>query len=447
MRPIERRGRNEPREAKKATASRRLRVLFLPNNYVLAHVGRCVEVAKVLRDMGHEPILAGYEIDHPRSRLDHAVAEGFPVVEVIQPRFHWAFDRFQKYGFPISIYDAVFHKNWAPLDKILEDVVRVVKEYRIDLIVGDAGLGISAAGYITGVHAAGLANSYNARFMRKDLRIIYWLWDHLLLQRERNRVYRKHGVKPKDSLRLFAEMPLLSPDLPEFHFSHPFFPHWFSVGPIYSEPPCELPPWYDELQDGTTNIYVTFGSTGILEPFLKRVYKDFGEAPFRFIVTTSRLVSPEVIAAAPKNFRFAEYVPGSKILPHCRAMIYHGGNGTMYQSLAAGVPMLGLPSQLEQVLSVDLQVEHGFALRGSARWITGKQALRKVEELLSDNRYRKAAQRFQYVVQNTCGATNAARYLVAYAQHGIHEHALLSETVFFPEYAVSPRALVDEPAA
>jgi hypothetical protein len=70
-----------------------------------------------------------------------------------------------------------------------------------------------------------------------------------------------------------------------------------------------------------------------------------------------------------------------------------------------------------------------------------------VEELLSDNRYRKAAQRFQYVVQNTCGATNAARYLVAYAQHGIHEHALLSETVFFPEYAVCPRALVDEPAA
>jgi UDP:flavonoid glycosyltransferase YjiC (YdhE family) len=397
---------------------RPLKIVMFPLTWVLAHVGRTVLIAKELRSRGHQVVFAGDNPDHPMSRLGHAVKEGFRAVHVKEPDWPWAWDRFQNRGGVVSFLDALRSQSWAPLDQITEDTIRVASEENADLIVGDASIGVTTAGYILGIPAAGLLNAYNSHFFRPwcVYRGLIRAVNSMAWAPIRARVYEKYGVRPVNAIELLRNAPLLSPDLPEFHRPHGSYPNWLPIGPLVSEPPFPLPDWYDELADGTTNVYITMGSTGLLEPILRRGYDTLGRAPYRFIVTTGGQVSEEGMAMAPDNFRFARYAPGSKLLQHCAAMVFHGGNGTMYQALGAGVPMLALPSHLEQLVGSRVLEKEGFGMLGVSRRITGQQLLKKIETLVHDIRYRSNAWRFRNAVLHSTAPAKAADILIAHAR-------------------------------
>lgn len=398
-------------------AERPLKILCFPLTWVLAHVGRSIEIAKALRARGHEVVFAGDDPTHPSSRLSHAAANGFRTVHVQEPQWHQAWKRFHDHGAAAGIYDFLTHHKWAPLEEILEDMIRVTKEEKPDLLLGDASLGVSTIGHILGIPAAGVLNAYNTEFFKPwgFYRGFIRACDKAYWKPTRNRLYKKYGVQPVDAFDLLERTPLLSPDLEAFHAPHGSYPLWRPIGPLLSEPPSVLPTWYPELTDGTTNIYITMGSTGLLEPLLKRTFDTLGRAPYRFIVTTGNQVSEETIASAPANFRFADYAPGSKLLQHCAAMVFHGGNGSMYQALAAGVPMLALPSHLEQHASFNAAIREGFGRKASARKITGEQLLREIETLLDDPNYRTAAWRHRGAVLHANAAQKAANLLESHA--------------------------------
>jgi len=405
-------------ELKLADTDRPLKIVVFPLTWVLAHVGRTVEIAKELRARGHEVVFAGEDAAHPRSRLSHAAINGFRVVKVKEPRWHWAWERFQKHGWHVSFLDFLRHQQWAPLEVILEDIIRVTREEQPDLILGDASIGVSTAGHILGVPAAGVLNAYNAQFFRagslykgiiQGMNRFHWA-------PIRAKVYARHGVEPADAVELLRKMPMLSPDLLELHAPLPEYPNWHGIGPLVSEPPFPLPAWYDELRDGTTNVYVTMGSTGLLEPLLTRCYEGMGRAPYRFVVTTGGQMSEAAMAAAPANFRFATYAPGSALLQHCKAMVFHGGNGSMYQALAAGVPMLALPSHLEQHVSCAALAREGFGFKASARRIKGPDLVRHVAKLIDDPQFAWNAMRFRRSVLESDGPVRAANLLEAHAR-------------------------------
>lgn len=402
-------------------AGRPLKIVFFPLTWVLAHVGRCVEIGKTLRAQGHEVVFAGDNPDHPKSRLSHASKRGFRTVHVKEPNWPYAWERFQERGAALSVWDFLNHQHWAPLDEIVEDIIRVAREEEADLIVGDASVGVTTAGHILGIPAAGVLNAYNSHFYRpfSIYRTAIEVCDRLCWARIRGRVYKKHGVKPVNALQLLKQTPLLSPDLEEFHAPHGSFPHWHPVGPLVSEPPFPLPDWYDEISDGTPNVYITMGSTGLLEPLLRRSYAALAKAPYRFIVTTGGQVSEEGMALAPDNFRFATYAPGSKLLEHSSAVVFHGGNGTMYQALAAGVPMIALPSHLEQIVGMRVLKREGFGLMGNSRRITGEKLLQEIQQLIENPKYRANAWRFRNAVSHSNGAALGAGILVNHAQSGV----------------------------
>jgi UDP:flavonoid glycosyltransferase YjiC (YdhE family) len=163
------------------------------------------------------------------------------------------------------------------------------------------------------------------------------------------------------------------------------------------------------------------GSTGFLEPLLDRVYDELSKSRYRFIVTTGNQVSEACMQRAPRNFRFASYAPGSRLLEHSSAMVFHGGNGTMYQALAAGVPMLALPSHEEQKISTSKAIEEGFGIKGNVRKITGRQLLANIDRLVDDPSYRNNAWRFRRAVRNANAAEHAAGLLEAHVRQ--HQQA------------------------
>ena len=412
-------------ELKRTGTQRPLKIVVFPLTWVLAHVGRTVEIAKELRARGHEVVFAGEDASHPSSRLSHAEKNGFRVVKVKEPQWHWAWERFQKHGWHVSFLDFLRHQRWAPLDEIVEDIIRVAKEEQPDLILGDASLGVSTAGHILGIPAAGVLNAYNAQFFRDGslYKGIIQTMNRMHWAPIRARVYARHGVAPVNAIELLRNTPLLSPDLVELHAPLAEYPNWHAIGPLVSEPPFPLPGWYDDLKDDTTNVYITMGSTGLLEPLLTRCYDAMGRAPYRFVVTTGGQMSEAAMAAAPPNFRFAKYAPGSALLKHCKAMVFHGGNGSMYQALAAGVPMLALPSHLEQHVSCTALQREGFGFKASARRIKGPALVQKITQIIEEPSYAWNAMRLRGSVLKSDGPARAADMLEAHARAGARAQA------------------------
>lgn len=56
----------------------------------------------------------------------------------------------------------------------------------------------------------------------------------------------------------------------------------------------------------------------------------------------------QVPSKLPENVAIAGYIPLGKLLPHCRAIVHHGGVGTTSQSLAAGIPQIVCPMAFDQ---------------------------------------------------------------------------------------------------
>ena len=393
-------------------AARRYKFMFAPLTWVLAHTSRCLEIAKELRARGHEVIFLGEDPDHPRSKLQLVREEGFRIVRAREPFQPYGWDRFEKYGFLISGWDLLRLRNWVPLQEIIEDQVRALECERPHLIIGDASVSASTAAYIAGIPAAGIMNGYASHFLTSSC--LYHpalqVYDRIHLAPIRRRAFHTFGKQPINALRLLRSIPLVSPDLEGLYENPSYFPHYHTVGPIFAEHPSPLPKWYGELDDGKTNVYITMGSTGFLDAFLRRTYDALSKLPYRFVVTTANQVMEETARMAPANFRLCTYAPGSKLLEKCRAMIFHGGNGSMYQALAAGVPMLALPSHQEQGLITNFAVDRGYCIRMHARWFRTNALMKNLRELIDNPKYREAAQGYSGPVRTTNGAVNAAEF-------------------------------------
>jgi UDP:flavonoid glycosyltransferase YjiC (YdhE family) len=59
------------------------------------------------------------------------------------------------------------------------------------------------------------------------------------------------------------------------------------------------------------------------------------------------------------------WVPLTAALPHCAAVVHHGGAGTCLAALAAGTPQVILPQAADQFLNTDSLVTRGCALRST----------------------------------------------------------------------------------
>ncbi len=397
-----------------------MKFLFFPNGWVLAHPSRMIEVARIVRSRGHEVIFAG-EHEDPRSYLSMCREEGFSTTQCMEFDWPYFWDRHLKYGPIVSAWDLLNHQKFAPLDGILEEQIRLTEREKPDAVVCDGTFTMSTAGYITGTPVIGIMNGHFAHFYdRKSFfRPFLELWDRIHLSRLRNRVYKKYGCTPVNAVELLMSVRLISPSLDKIDPYTRQYPNWEAVGPFWGTLPLDRPKWLDSLDDGRTNVYITMGSTGNLDRFLRRTYEGLAKTGYRFVVTCGNQVSEETKAMAPDCFHLAEFAPGGEILKHCKAMIFHGGNGSMYQSLAAGVPMLAFPQHLEQEINVRLGLEYGFIKKLKRRDVSGNRLGKIVEEVVTNPSYAQAAQTFSELVRNTKGPERAADIILEVATEGI----------------------------
>ena len=210
------------------------------------------------------------------------------------------------------------------------------------------------------VHDAGLVGRIpmGPRVPRILKRAFYWVADRLLIDRllapEVNAFRAELGLAPVD--RLFAGW-IHSPQL-----VLGLFPDWFAPKQPDWPASLHLPGFvlYDAnpraeasseaeefLAAGPPPVLFTPGSgAATLSDFFRESVEACRAAGLRGMLVTNFL--EQVPRDLPPGVRAFPYVPFSRILTRCAAIVYPGGIGTLAQTIQAGVPHLVVPHAHDQ---------------------------------------------------------------------------------------------------
>jgi UDP:flavonoid glycosyltransferase YjiC (YdhE family) len=134
-------------------------------------------------------------------------------------------------------------------------------------------------------------------------------------------------------------------------------------------------------------VYVTLGSSGE-GGALEAVLSGLAGLPIRGVLSTAGKPAPTQV---PASFRLAEYVPGDMLVQHARFVVTNGGSASSYQALAAGVPVLGIPSNLDQYLTMQAITRVGAGLMLRSGTLTATEVRRAAVQLCDDVAIQRSA--------------------------------------------------------
>ncbi|WP_417749937.1 glycosyltransferase [Rosistilla oblonga] len=86
----------------------------------------------------------------------------------------------------------------------------------------------------------------------------------------------------------------------------------------------------------------------------------------------------------PPNVVHKSYLPFRALLPHCRAIVHHGGIGTTSQSLAAGTPQLVVPMAFDQFDNARRVKRLGCGKSLLHRKLSQRRLTQQLADLLAD---------------------------------------------------------------
>jgi len=238
------------------------------------------------------------------------------------------------------------------------------------------------------------------------MRSTYWLIDTLAvdptIREPINRMRSEYGLEP---LRRPLHQWWHSPDL-----ILAMYPEWFAPATASFLPQlhhCGFP-----LQDNSADECelpddrpIVFTS-GTAHHHCRAFFQDAAKACVR-LKRPGLLLStfPENFPAdLPDNVRTMPYVSFTRLLPHCSAIVHHGGIGTTSQALAAGIPQLIRPMAFDQFDNAS-RIEK----LGCGRWLRNDRNLEKeLQRILNSPRENSVARRVAPAGQNEVDAAGRA---------------------------------------
>lgn len=179
-------------------------------------------------------------------------------------------------------------------------------------------------------------------------------------------------------LRLFANFPALFPEV-QANGQAKF------IGPLAWSPPAMN---LDFIGADEPLIYVTMGSSGnvgvlaTLIPLLER-------KGIPVVVATAGKPLPHGLAS--KSVKIFDYLPGDQVCKRARLVVCNGGSPTTNQALMNGVPVLGIPQNMDQFLNMSAIERFGSGLLVRADRANETSLMSAIDALLSKPRFKERA--------------------------------------------------------
>ncbi|HJR77643.1 MAG TPA: glycosyltransferase [Nitrospiraceae bacterium] len=381
----------------------RQRLLFFAEAVTLAHVARAVALAQSL--------------DHSRYEIHLAC----------DPRYRTLFSGVPFHLHPIqSIRSEQFQERLAtgcPLYTIPElrgyvkEDLRVIADIEPAVVVGDFRLSLSVSARAAAVPYLTVTNAHWSPYARPRVtvpelaiterfgprigQVLFSLMRPLVFAhhaRALNKVRREHGlpIVGHSLAWMFTEADhTLYADLPEFVPTFGLPAHHHYLGPVLWSAGTK-PPWWESLPDDRPLAYVTLGSSGRIDllPFVLEALEGLGIA---VMVSTAGRRFPGTVSS---HVWMSEYLPGGEAAAKADLVICNGGSATVYQAIGAGVPVLGIPNNLDQYLMMHYVTDNGLGKIVRAGQVTVAAVTNAARRVLSTPQYRRRAQSLKTLMQS-----------------------------------------------
>lgn len=374
------------------------KILFFAEAVTLAHVARPIALARGLDVSRIETIVAC----HPRYER-FLRGEAFRTVPLDSADSALFVERLAR-GSPV--FDA------ATLRRYVRDDLALIERLQPDLVVGDFRLSLSVSARLAGIPYAAVTNAYwspHAIDQRLPLpvlpmtrllplaaaRALFKFAQPLALRAHcapLNTLRRENGLATLgDDLRsiytdadhvLYADSPALFP-MRELPPAHRF------IGPVAWSPTVQKPPWWSELPAAgqRPTIYLTLGSSGAPQVF-ERVLGALAQLPVTVLASTAGFA---VRNPRAENVWLADYLPGDEAAAKSNLVVGNGGSMVCHQAASAGVPVVGIASNMDQFLNMAGVLRAGVGLLLRADRIGAVALCQATLRALADDEMRRKA--------------------------------------------------------
>lgn len=113
--------------------------------------------------------------------------------------------------------------------------------------------------------------------------------------------------------------------------------------------PGPVPAWLEQLGTERPALYVTLGTIFSYAPRAWRaVLAALADLDVDALVTTGGTHVPDLEYPTPPNVRVERYLPQSRVLPRCQAVVCHAGYNTLIGAFLHGLPVVCLPLDADQ---------------------------------------------------------------------------------------------------
>lgn len=402
-----------------------MKILLIPSAVGLSHLTRLLLIALELRERGAQVAFA-YREEH--ALLKQAGFTVYPVQDI-----HIT-------DFSSNVFSAYTSEI---VQRCVEDERATITEFRPDVIVGDFRLSAAISSRHEGIPYISVVNAYMTDYFnpvdvmmsasQRPLQYRLASWTGNIIQRRQRfqlaapfRAAARHfGLRDLNSLYDFlrGDRTLIA-DLPELYPLSKLPETYQYIGPLIWEGlVTNVPASFKNLNKAKSLIYATTGNTGNVW-LLQLTYEAFaGDPNYEVIMTTGYYLNTADLPSAP-NIYVERFAPGSQIIPHVQAVIYSGGNGTMYQVLAAGKPSIVIPFNSDQ--AINAWVIHtrklGYGLSASTPK-TADDLRQALATAVADPIMGENLPHFQNLLKHMNGPERAAQTILQYAQSGFQLRA------------------------
>ena len=270
--------------------------------------------------------------------------------------------------------------NVPNIELVLGSQIKAIEEHKPDLILGDSAFTLKMAAEKTAVPYVSLLNGYMTKYCRLTRKVSpshpaypysktmpKRVFERLTRVIERFMFEKIHApfrsVRRRLKLSRFSyfleelegDFNLIC-DLPSFFPQKKLPANYEVVGPLFYNGNEEEKEALDFLGSNHPNILVSMGSTGNwrnISLLSDPVFNDF----------------QITVSGNGCNTLFGDNIYSKPFLNHIDIMskidivICHGGNGTIYQALSHGVPLLFFPGNFEQEWNIQRVTEMGLGAR------------------------------------------------------------------------------------
>jgi UDP:flavonoid glycosyltransferase YjiC (YdhE family) len=402
-----------------------MKILCIPYTYILSHISRPLLVAKELRKKGHEVVFAGES-----SKIKFIQQEDFTVLPLYEPDPNVLLSTIRK-GKLKFVSD-------AEIEWMIEVDLDLYREIKPDLVLSDFRFTAPISTYIAGIKHAAIVNVSSTEYRALPYvpffewmpewiisrnSTVWKLLDLLNLNLEMfifdnvmnifKKLSKKYGLKKTVTATncLTGKDITLLADIPEYFPTRNLPKNYHYIGPLTWKSNIPPPSWWPPEKNNKPLIYITMGTTGIGD-FFYRIYELFLKSEMTAIITTGAQV--EGLKTVEGKIYIEPFIDGDLVMEICNLVVCHGGNGTIYQALQHGKPIIGIPTVPDQQFNM-----RRVKALGIGKMLSWKEFLRNptllielINLVIKDKTFYQNASRFKNILSAYNAAKTAADIII-----------------------------------